>query len=430
MLEQLLAHLSANGLLEPFQSAYRKGHSTETALLRVVNDLLQAADKGRVSILTLLDLSAAFDTIDHSTMFRRLELFGCTGLALDWFKSYLTGRTQCVSIGKKCSKVTNLDYGVPQGSVLGPVLFTIYTSTLSTVVSPTGLSYHLFADDTQLYSSASPTELPSLSETMSNCVGNVSDWMSKSKLRMNDEKTEVLVVASSHKLKNASSELLNGLNVSDITIPFSKSVRNLGVFLDGPLSMEDHIKHLCKVLYFQLRRIAKIRHLLSVESANKLCVSLILSKLDYCNSLLYGVSDKHLAKLQRIQNSAARLVLRRDKHSSASELLKTLHWLPIKARIEYKLSTICFKCLSSDSNGAPAYLSSLLNPYIPSRSLRSQNAQLLSLPRFNLKSCGYKSFTVSGPTIWNSLPISLRKTESLSTFKRHLKTHLFTKYLS
>ena len=247
---------------------------------------------------------------------------------------------------------------------------------------------------------------------------------------MNDEKTEIFVVASSNKLKNVKFDELNGLTVSDINIPFSKSVRNLGIFLDGQLSMEDHIRHLSKVLYFQLRRIAKIRHLLSVESANKLCVSLILSKLDYCNSLLYGVSEKHLAKLQRIQNSAARLVLRRDKRSRASELLKTLHWLPIKARIEYKISTLCFKCLSSDSNAAPTYLSSLLNPYIPSRSLRSQNAQLLSLPRFSLKSCGYRSFTVSGPTIWNSLPISLRKIQSLCTFKKHLKTHLFTKFLT
>ena len=363
-------------------------------------------------------------------MFRRLEVFGCTGLVLKWFKSYLVGRTQCVSINDKCSKTTGLDFGVPQGSVLGPVLFTIYTSSLSAILSPSRISYHLFADDTQLYDSALPKDLPSLSDNMSGCVENVSEWMEKSKLKMNDDKTEVLVVASSHRLKNENNELNNGLHVSDITIPFSKSVRNLGVYLDGQLSMEDHIKHLCKVLFFQLRRIAKIRHLLSVESANKLCVSLILSKLDYCNSLLYGISDKHLAKLQRIQNSAARLVLRQDKRSNANELFKTLHWLPIKARIEYKISTLCFKCLSSDSNAAPPYLSSLLKPYNPPRTLRSQNALLLSIPRFTLKSCGYKSFTVSGPTIWNSLPISLRKIESLSSFKKHLKTHLFTKFLT
>ena len=134
VLHQLLEHLAANGLLEPFQSAYRKGHSTETALLHVVNDLLQAADIGHVSILSLLDFSAAFDTIDHSIMCTKLEDFGCVGLVGKWFESYLTGRTQCVVIDDKCSKTTKLDYGVPQGSVLGPVLFTIYTSTLGSIV--------------------------------------------------------------------------------------------------------------------------------------------------------------------------------------------------------------------------------------------------------------------------------------------------------
>ena len=253
---------------------------------------------------------------------------------MKWFESYLTGRTQCVVIDDKCSKTTKLDYGVPQGSVLGPVLLTIYTSTLGSIVSRTGLLYHLFADDTQLHSSASPHKLQSLSETVSACIKDVSVWMNESKLKMNDDKTELLLVATKQKLKVANDVLSSGLIVSDTNIPFSPSVRNLGVFLDGTLSMDSHISYLSKALYFQLRRIGKIRHLLSVESANKLCVSLILSKLDYCNALLYNISDKHLTRLQRIQNSAARLVLRRDKRSSASDLLKTLHWLPVRARTE------------------------------------------------------------------------------------------------
>ena len=223
--------------------------------------------------------------------------------------------------------------------------------------------------------------------------------MNESKLKMNDDKTELLLVATKQKLKVANDVLSSGLIVSDTNIPFSPSVRNLGVFLDGTLSMDSHISYLSKALYFQLRRIGKIRHLLSVESANKLCVSLILSKLDYCNALLYDILDNHLTRLQRIQNSAARLVLRRDKRSSASDLLKTLHWLPVRARIEYKLSTICFKCLSPQSDAAPSYLSLLLNPYKPSRTLRSQDTNLLSVPRFSLETFGKRSFSVAGPSI-------------------------------
>ena len=191
--------------------------------------------------------------------------------------------------------------------------------------------------------------------------------------------------------------------------------------------MEAHVRHLCQVLYLQLRRIGKIRHLLTVDATNKLCVSFILSRLDYCNALLSHLSEKQMSKLQRIQNCAARLVLRQAKHCSATALLRTLHWLPVRARVEYKLSTLAYKCLSSS---APSYLSDLLSPYTPTRTLRSQNAHLLTVPSYKLQTFGKKSFSVATPLLWNSLPLSLRKADSLATFKKHLKTHLFQKYLN
>ena len=147
VLEQFLQHLQSHSLLEPFQSAYRKRHSTETALLRVVNYLLQASHSGRVSILSLLDLSAAFDTIDHNILIARLRsTFGFSGKVLDWFISYLSCRTQSVFVGHE-STPSVLKCGRPQGSVLGPLLFTLYTHPLHTVIYQSGLSYHFFADD-------------------------------------------------------------------------------------------------------------------------------------------------------------------------------------------------------------------------------------------------------------------------------------------
>ena len=220
---------------------------------------------------------------------------------------------------------------------------------------------------------------------------------------------------------------LTTIAFSDCEIPFAKSVRNLGVYLDESLSMVAHVNHLCKVLYLQLRRISKIRPFLSVDTANKLAVAFILSRLDYCNSLLTGLSEDKLYKLQRIQNNAARLVLREGRRCSAKALLKTLHWLPVKARIEYKIATLCFQCLHSEHT--PVYLSELLLPYRPSRTLRSQDSSLLSVPRFSLDTYGRRSFSVFGPTTWNSLPLSLRQLQCFSTFKKQLKTYLFQKYL-
>ena len=158
----------------------------------------------------------------------------------------------------------------------------------------------------------------------------------------------------------------------DCEIEFSESIRNLGVFLDGSLSVEMQMDQLCKVLYVQLRRISKIRSFPTVDTANTLAVDFILSRLDYCNSLLAGLPDYKLAKLQRIQNSAARLVLRKPRRESATPLLKLLHWLPVKARTEYKVSTLCYQCLNSVA--MPSYLCELLQTYKPTRTLRSQNS--------------------------------------------------------
>ena len=425
-MSQLLIHLETHNLLEPFQSAYRKSHSTETALLRVVNDLLMASDRGHVSILSLLDLSAAFDTIDHGILLQRLQYtFGCTGTALGWFESYLTNRTQSVVIGPHQSSPSVLKYGVPQGSVLGPVLFVLYTQPLGGVMKQADVSYQRFADDSQLHDSDSPSNFPELTSSVQNCIGDVSEWMVDNKLKMNNEKTELIVTGTKHKLSQIP---VSTMLISDCHLSFSPSVKNLGIFLDQTLSTETQINQLCKVIYFQLRRLAKIRSFLTTEAANKLAVSLILSRLDYCNSVLSGLPQEKLCRLQWIQNHAARIMLRRSKRDSAVPLLRTLHWLPVRARIEYKVACLCHQSLHNKD--FPSYLSELIQPYHPPRALRSQDSFLLSVPRFSLNSYGKRSFSVFGPTLWNSLPLSLRTRQSLPTFKKHLKPHLFQQHLA
>ena len=179
--------------------------------------------------------------------------------------------------------------------------------------------------------------------------------------------------------------------------------------------MDVHIKHLCCILFCQLRRLVKIRSFLPTDAANKLAASFVLTRLDYCNSLLTGLPDNRLNKLQRIQNHAARIV-RKPRHVSATSLLRTLHWLPVKARIQFKIACLCIKCLSH--NTMPPYLSDLLHPYQPPRTLRSLDTSLLSAPRFCLETFGKRYFSVFGPTVWNSLPLSLRKTQCFQLSKR------------
>ena len=379
-----------------------------------------------MSILSLIDLSAAFATIDHGILINRLHtIFGCSGKVLDWFTSYLTCRTQSVFVTHE-STPSALKCGVPQGSVLGPLLFILYMQSLSNVICKSGHSYHFFADDSQLHNSSIPSDFLALVHSFKDCIEDIAEWMSDHKLKMNDDKTELIAIGTKSMINQVTLNL-TPVSISGYDIPFSQSARDLGVFIDETLSMDVHIKYLCRILFCQLRRLGKIRPFLSTDAANKLAVSFILTRLDYCNSLLAGLPDNKLNKLQRIQNHAARIVLHKPMHASATSMLKTLHWLPVKARIQYKIACLCFQCLCH--NTMPSYLSDILYPYLPPRTLRSLDTSLLIIPRFCLETYGRRSFSVFGPTVWNSLPLSLRKTQCCSTFIKKLKIYLFEKHL-
>ena len=281
----------------------------------------------------------------------------------------------------------------------------------------------MFADDTQLQKSAEPKKFNQLVCDVQSCGESVKVWMTNNKLKMNQEKTDIIPVATEHKLKSISNQ--SNLLFCGSSISFSSSVRNLGVFLDSTLSMETHINRLRRTLFLELRRIGHIRPYLSLNATKKLVSAFVLSRMDYCNSLFAGLPDLKLDRLQRIQNNAARLVLGRRKHDHATPLLKSLHWLPIKARIEYKIALLCYNCLKSTG---PSYLRDMLTLYQPSRSLRSADSGHLCIPRIKLNTYGKRSFAFVGPTTWNSLPKQLRDCSSVPAFKTALKTHLFRKH--
>ena len=200
-------------------------------------------------------------------------------------------------------------------------------------------------------------------------------------------------------------------------------MKNLGVIFDEDLSMTTHVNTVYKSIIFQLSKISHIRKYISVDVAKTLVTSLILSRLDYCNSLFCNMSNENIEKLQLLQNHAARLIFRVKKKEHVTPLLFKLHWLPIKFRIDYKIALLCYKCLN---NAAPIYLQNLVEVYVPRRELRSStdNSKLLK-PVMNYKSYGEKSFSFYGPTVWNSLPFNLRNIDNLNTFKTHLKTYFF-----
>lgn len=424
-LAQISDYLNSNSLLDPLQSAYRPGHSTETALLKVVNDLLLSIDNRNVSLLTLLDLSAAFDTIDHSILLQRLQHdFGIGQSALQWFSTYLSGRSQSVIVEGNISDSIPLQYGVPQGSVLGPVLFVLYVKPLSSIIDRHSMSHHAYADDTQLHSSSSPQDVQGVVSSTQACVTEIKSWMSVNKLKLNDDKTEVMLVSSSRMSQNFDQP--GSMTICDSSIQLSDSVKNLGFFLDNHLEMTTHVRRLAQSANYQLRRIGSIRRFLTKDSATTLVCALILSRMDYCNSLLYNCHDYLLNNLQIIQNSAARMVLRVPRTDHMTQHLISLHWLPIKHRITFKIATLCYKC--KNDNNAPQYLKDLIQPkrktgYNTRSSMDTTSLAVSSGP--SQKTLGDRAFANFAPVVWNAIPQNIREAQNIDTFKRNLKTHLF-----
>src|SRR6187399_158774 len=412
-------HLQSFPSICPFQSAYRKFHSTETALLRIQNDLLLASNQQKVSALVLLDLSAAFDTIDHQILLSRLSsIFGFSDTALSLIKSYLTDRSQYVTIGDHRSSPVPITTGVPQGSVLDPLLFTLYTTPIGEILSNRSVSFHLYADDTQLYISFSSSDSTTNLSVLSSTLDTIHSWLTLNRLTVNPAKTEFLLIGTKQQRSN-----ITNCSISFLGIPITPSIhaRNLGVEFDSDLSFSQHISNVSRSSYYQIRQFRQLRSSLDTNSAKLLANALVSSKLDYCNSLFYNLPDTSINRLQHIQNSLARFVIpsvRRCHH--ISPVLAKLHWLPIRQRIEFKIATITHKTLQ---NSQPSYLFDLLHPYTPTRTLRSSNANKLEVP--NIRSAiGRRSFSFSAPTIWNSLPLSLRNTKSPLVFRSQLKTHL------
>ncbi len=311
---QVSLFLSQNNKLDAKQSGFKSGHSTETALLSVTEALRIAKADSKSSVLILLDLSAAFDTVNHQILLSTLSSLDITGIPLHWYKSYLTGRPFKVAWGGEVSKAHQLVTGVPQGLVLGPLLFSTYTTSLGPIIQAHGFSYHFYADDTQLYLSFQPDD-PTVAARISGCLADISAWMKEHHLQLNLAKTELHVFPATPTLQHDFT-----IQLGSSTITPSASVRNIGVIFDDQLTFKNHIAKTARSFRFALHNIRKIRPFLTEHAAQLLVQALVISRLDYCNALLAGLPSNTIKPLQMIQNAAARLVFNEPKRAHVTPL--------------------------------------------------------------------------------------------------------------
>ena len=370
--------------------------------------------------LVLLDLSAAFDTIDHTILLKRLQSnFGISGKALKWFASYLRNRSQQVKINGITSDSAELKFGVPQGSVLGPLLFTLYMSPVAEITRHFGINNMFYADDSQLYVAFNPRE--DFTNEISNlelCIKAVKNWMQINFLKLNDSKTEFIIFGSRFSF-NICSDIV--VQVGDSVINPVTHVRNLGAYLDNLLNMEHFIKVKTKSVHYQLCKLFRIRKCLTLEATKTIVQAMVTSRLDYACSLCYGLNKCHLKQLQRLQDAAARLVLQAPRYSSAEPLRKELHWLPVYYRISFRIATFVFRSIHGKT---PSYISEMLEVQQTGRKLRSSHSVNFKI-LMTFTKLGEKCFSHAAPTVWNALPDHIKKADSINSFKRMLKTFYF-----
>ena len=426
-LSQFMDHCEEYHLLPDHQNAYRKGYSCETCVVKFVNDALWNMENCRVTVCAFLDLSAAFDTVDHDLLLYILDKsYGFTGTALKWYENYLRPRSFKVSVGDTYSAERPLTFSVPQGSASGANIFTAYCASYKNAIPPS-LSLQGFADDHFIYTHFDPNSseqnVQKISE-IQHAMELTKNWMSSMRLKLNPDKTEFMLIGFQRQLDKVH---CMELNLGNESIAASNAVKCLGAWIDKNLNFQQHIIKKSQAAMLNFRKIKAIRKFLSTEACETLVITLVVSHLDYCNSILLGLPTSTLKPFQRIQNMSAKLTLNMTKFDSSTSALKKLNWLPIRERIHYKVLSLIHKSLFGT---APEYLKNMFTK-LPTaqRTLRSSmdTTNKLLVPFVKKKTFANRSISVMGPVLWNQLPRHLRNIDSFETFKSHLKTHLIAK---
>ena len=364
---RIICHISDQRMQDCFQSAYRKNHSTETALLCVTNAMKVAMDNRQRTTLVLIDFCPAFDTINHKILIKRLRLrYDIVDKALGWLQSYLQNRTRRVVIHDASSNTTCLTSGVLQGSVFGSLLFSLYVQPIGDMLRAHGLLFNHYADDLQLYChfDLTATALATTLRRMEHCLEVVKQWMTSNCLCINDNKTEYLPV-----VPRTAAALVDSTVIHDVTIIVSQLLRHdllvtlVSSWMDD---LKKQVSSIVSVCSFHFRRINQMSRYLPMTTKERVVNAIITSRLD-CTSLLYGTCLNNIARPQRMHKSAARLILRRPRSDSATPLLCIRSIL-----------VFTYRAVHGD---APKYLCDLVCPYTPTRVLRSANNNMLTVQR-------------------------------------------------
>ena len=412
--DQLYSFLSVNHIISERQSGFRSLHSTLTALIEATDSWAYNIDRGNFNAVVFLDLKKAFDTVDHEILLTKLFAYGIQGVAYNWFESYLDNRKQQCFVNGSLSNTTTIKCGVPQGTILGPLLFILYINDLPNCLIHS--QSRMYADDTSLsYADQDPN---SVETCLNQDLDKISIWLSANKLTLNMKKTEFMLIGSRQKLNTLATTPV--LKIDQAPVKQVSTTKSLGVVLDDRLTWHDQIEHLCKKIASGIGALKRIRQFVPPSTLHLIFKTLVQPHFDYCDIVWGSCGETLSTKLQKLQNRAARVLTFSSYDTDANQLISDLGWNTLSTQRDKHKAILVFKSL----NGlTPEYLGSRFisredtNPY----SLRdSMNKLAIPLPRTNY----YKnSFAYSGAVLWNSLPSEVRQTGSLREFRNVLNKH-------
>ena len=418
---QVSNYLEQSNQLDPLQSGFRPGYSTQSALIKITSDIQTAIDDKKLTILILLDFSKAFDSIIHSILFNKLKSLSFSNSSISWFQSFLSQRTQAVSIpNQPLSAYLPLSSGVAQGSSMSPLLFSSYINDLNDSIIH--CSHHLYADDSQIYLSFSPAELLVAFAKIQEDLDRISAWANLNGLRLNAAKTQAILIGSKPLLRSHTN--FPSLYLNNHPITFYPFVKNLGFLIDQTLSWNHHISHISRRAISTLKLFHHFRHLLPQNTRRLIVSSLIFPHFDYSCVVYDGLSVELRDRLKRLMNCFVRFVIGTPRRSRVSHHYTELGWLFPSLRRQYFLGTFLYQIITDHR---PSYAYNLLQfkSSIHSLTTRSRPSDLY-IPSHRSASF-QNSFIARSVNFWNSLPIKIRHAPSLYTFKNLLFQFLFQK---
>ena len=368
----------------------------------VVDFILNNIDQGNYVGAIFLDLKKAFDTVNHTILISKLQSIGVCGLELHWFSSYLSERKQATRVGKSLSALSPVEFGVPQGSILGPLLFTVYVNDLSAAVSKCKID--LYADDTAMFYASK--SIDDINKVLNTNMHGVDNWLLQHRLTLNVSKTKAMLFGSAQKLANAGPL---SVNIRGQQLECVSNFKYLGVTLDQRLTWECHIDKLCPTLYKYAGLFYRIRKFLPIDALKLLYTAVVLPKVDYCDMIWSNSGQTLLLRLDRYQKRLGRAILNVPMRTPTNSVFESLGWETFSSRRQYHICLNVYKSLGGIFPPNQCNIFTRCADSYGGYNLRSSSAGNLVLSTVHLET-GKRAFQYRGATAWNNLPVSIKNT--------------------